>query len=115
MVRDFARTSKRASVAAAVCMSLWGLSPAAAHAQSGRFHVYSCRTPTGEAAPVDGWTGTLGSGNSGDDHVLSSCGAHGALTAALGDQEPHFAGDDSATWTFAAPPWSRVVGASLWR
>lgn len=27
---------------------------------AGEYHVYSCRTPAGEVAPVDGWSGSAG-------------------------------------------------------
>ena len=28
-------------------------------AQPGEYHVYSCRTPSGESAPADGWSGSI--------------------------------------------------------
>src|SRR3954454_8002824 len=47
-------TKKLCNNSLAVALLMF-LLPAAAHA--GRYHVYSCRTPSGAAAPVDGWSG----------------------------------------------------------
>ncbi len=44
-----------------------GLLVASAHA--GTYHVYSCRTPDGEVAPVDGWSGSVAPGGAFDDYV----------------------------------------------
>jgi hypothetical protein len=116
MLRELARMSKGATRTAAAALPLLAILAASCPTSfAGRFHVYSCRTPAGEGAPVDGWSGSLASGNVGDDHVSNTCGSHGALIAALGDQEPHYAGADQATWTFTAPTWTRVTGATLWR
>jgi hypothetical protein len=112
MVRYLARTAKRASAPAALCMCLALQPPAPAHAQAGRFHVYSCRTPSGEAAPVDGWTV---SSTGADTHELNSCGQpHGALLAALGEA-PRTAETDKATWSFAPMPGEKVAAATFWR
>ncbi len=46
-------------------------------AQAGSYHVYSCRTPGGEAAPADGWTGSVAPGCAYDDsprHVRIAAG-----------------------------------------
>jgi hypothetical protein len=50
-------------------------------ATAGEYHVYSCRTPSGEVAPADGWTGSAGP--SYDDYATDTCATGGALTAAL--------------------------------
>lgn len=116
MVRDFAWMSKRTTRAARIALPLLAtLVICVPDALAGRFHVYSCRTPAGEAAPVDGWSGSLGAGNVGDDRVSNTCGSQGALIAALGDEEVHYAGADRATWAFSAPTWSQVAGATLRR
>ena len=70
-------------------------------AKAGKYHVYSCRTPSGEAAPVDGWSGSAGPTYS--DYAKDTCGEGGALTAALGDVTIHKADVDQATWTFSRP------------
>ncbi|MGA7703257.1 MAG: hypothetical protein WB998_00010 [Solirubrobacteraceae bacterium] len=80
--------------------------------QSGEYHVYSCRTPNGEAAPVDGWTGSAtGAFVSAED----KCGKGGALTAALGDGVEHESNTDVATWAFGAPVGETLKGATVWR
>jgi hypothetical protein len=74
--------------------------------------VYSCRTPSGQSAPADGWspakTGTY-------TYAENSCGQPGgALLAALGDA-PRTANTDTATWAFAALAGISIAGATLWR
>src|SRR6476646_5236016 len=91
-----------AGVLAALCAAL---APAAA--RGGSYHVYGCRTPGGEAAPVDGWSGTkVGSFT----HAENTCGLPGgALVAALGDQAARTANTDSATWAFTAAPATHIA------
>lgn len=84
-------------------------------ARAGEYHVYSCRMPDGESAPVDGWSGSVGAGGAWDSYALNTCGEGGALVAALGDQTIHAAEIDRATWGFASPPATTVTGATLWR
>jgi hypothetical protein len=113
MVRDFAEMSKRAMRAARFALPvLAALAICAPSAYAGRFHVYSCRTPSGEAAPVDGWSpSTVGS----KSDALNTCSQPGgALVAALGEA-PRTAETDRATWTFGAPSADKLVAATLWR
>jgi hypothetical protein len=84
-------------------------------AQAGRYHVYSCRTPSGAAAPVDGWSGSVGAESAIDVHTLNTCSSGGALIGELGDVTTHFANTDSATWTLAIPGPEQLAGATLWR
>ena len=95
-----------------VSLTLAGLISAPA-ARAGEYHVYSCRTPSGEVAPVDGWSGSAGPTY--DDYAKNTCAQGGALTAALGDVSIHDANVDVATWTFNTPGYDRMVGATLWR
>jgi hypothetical protein len=104
------RIFKLATLAASLALAL---SAAAAHA--GRYHVYSCRTPSGETAPVDGWSGSVAAGGAFDDFALNTCPEGGALVAALGDQTIHGANVDRATWTFRAPVNETLAHATLWR
>jgi hypothetical protein len=85
---------------------------AAAVACAGQYHVYSCRTPAGAVAPVDGWGGSVaGAYTIAED----TCPQGGALIAALSDQPARVANADIATWAFAAPTGSSLAGAVLWR
>lgn len=104
----------RRSFIAAIAASL-ALAAFVACAFAGQYHVYSCRTPAGESAPVDGWGGSLAPGSAFDDYTLNTCAQGGALIAALGDQTIHAADVDRATWTFSTPPWANLSGATLWR
>jgi hypothetical protein len=82
-------------------------------AQAGRFHVYSCRTPSGESAPVDGWSGSAVGPES---YAHNTCGQPGgALIAALGDQVSRTANADSGIWTLKSPAGVTVVATRLWR
>ncbi len=81
-------------------------------AQAGQYHVYACRTPSGESAPADGWSGsTTGAGAVAEN----SCSQGGALVAALRSQYLHLAGDDKATWVFSVPADATLTAATLWR
>lgn len=103
----------RARLFAALAASFVLALAAAAHA--GTYHVYSCRMPDGEVAPVDGWSGSVAPGSAFDDYALNTCGEGGALVAGLGDQTIHAAEVDKVTWTFSLPEPMRLTGASLWR
>ncbi len=116
MVSVFKWISKRAlATAGPFLLAAAAMVTIPAGAQAGQFHVYSCRTPSGESAPADGWSGAVAAGGAADDFATNTCDARGALIAALGDQTPHFADSDRATWTFEAPPADNVSGVTLWR
>ncbi|HMD52420.1 MAG TPA: hypothetical protein VKG62_06865 [Solirubrobacteraceae bacterium] len=86
---------------------------AAGPAWAGSYHVYSCRTPSGESAPADGWSGSkTGTYTYAED----TCGQPGgALVAALGDQAARTANTDMAGWAFTAPEGEHITSATLWR
>src|SRR5580692_9189627 len=81
-------------------------------ASAGGYHVYSCRTPSGEVAPTDGWTGSVEGTN---DEAVDTCGTGGALTAALDAGATHVANVDKATWNLSVPAGETLAGATLWR
>ena len=86
-----------------------------ASAQAGEYHVYSCRTPDGQVAPVDGWSeSTKGSTSKGPEFHSNGCSTGGGLMAALGTGK-HSADKDSATWAFSAPTGETLEAATLWR
>jgi hypothetical protein len=84
-------------------------------AWAGQYHVYSCRTPDGQVAPVDGWSeSTKGSTSKGPEFHSDGCATGGGLVAALGIAK-HSADKDSATWAFSAPASETLAAATLWR
>jgi hypothetical protein len=91
------------------------LAAMAADAQAGDYHVYACRTPSGESAPADGWSGSVAVGSASDDYTRNTCPQGGALIAALGDETTHIAATDLATWAFEAPAGEGVVASTVWR
>ncbi len=101
----------RFAVGAVLAVAVLVANPASAEA--GRFHVYSCRTPSGESAPVDGWSGSvIGSAS----YARNTCGQPGgALLAALGDQVSRTAETDASSWTLRTPAWAVVGATRLWR
>jgi hypothetical protein len=99
---------------AAIATGVW-LGIAVAVAAGGQYHVYSCRTPAGGVAPVDGWSGTLAPESAFDDRVLNTCGEGGAMIAAIGDVAVHAAEVDRATWMFSTPAAVSIHGATVWR
>ena len=101
-----------ATVAAGVLGVLCALAIGAGGAQAGKYHVYSCRTPNGGVAPVDGWT----EAKSGiTDSTQDTCATGGALIAALSDGATHEVESDHATWTFGALAETTIAAAKLWR
>lgn len=84
-------------------------------AHAGQYHVYSCRTPSGKVAPTEGWSGSVGVGSTYAAYTRDTCGAGGALFAALGEATTHLPDVDSATWTFAPPADDPLIAATLWR
>lgn len=106
------RTFKGAVLAGFVLAALIALQEVA---RAGEYHVYSCRMPDGEVAPVDGWSGSVAPGGAWDDYVLDTCGEGGALVAALGDETAHATNVDLATWQFLPPSGTRLAAATLMR
>jgi len=101
----------RAAAPAALATLALGSMPAGA--QAGIYHVYSCRTPAGEAAPADGWSGSEAGAEA---HALNTCGQpNGALVAGLLEGVPRDANVATATWSFEGFAGARLVGARLWR
>jgi hypothetical protein len=83
-------------------------------AWAGEYHVYSCRTPTGQVAPTDGWSP---SEHPSYDPTLNTCSSGGGLIAALDAGYAHLSDteNDEATWAFKAPEGSVLTEATLWR
>jgi hypothetical protein len=83
-------------------------------AQAGEYHVYSCRTPTGQVAPTDGWSA---SSHPSYDPTTNTCESGGGLVAALeaGYAHPADSEFDKATWAFNTPEGEIIAGAELWR
>jgi hypothetical protein len=82
-------------------------------AWAGEYHVYSCRTPSGEVAPAEGWGGSKTGAY--DNYAEDTCSTGGALIAALGDLTTHVTNTDVANWTFSVPAGDLMKGATLWR
>lgn len=108
----FERISKVASSTLGVALTVLVF---AGGAQAGEYHVYSCRMPSGQVAPTEGWRGSEIAQMS--DHYARAedkCATGGALTAWLGDQVSH-GGGTAALWAFEPPSSGKVVGATLFR
>src|ERR1700722_10099827 len=95
--------------------AMLALSAPGSQAKAGEYHVYSCRTPDGEVAPVDGWSGSVAPGGAKDDYAEDTCPLGGALIAALGDETTHVANTDRASWVFEAPTFDHLTSADVWR
>lgn len=85
----------------------------AVSAWAGEYHVYSCRTPSGEIAPADGWSGSSTGAGTFASNTCTQPG--GSLTAGLEAGISRTADVDSATWAFGAPAGESLAGATLWR
>jgi hypothetical protein len=114
VLRAAPRVVKRFVVTTAVCAALLVVGGAAtSSASASEYHVYSCRTPSGEPAPADGWSGSAAGPGSIDQDTCSQPG--GALIAGLRAGFARTANSDSATWAFAPPAGEQVAAATLWR
>jgi hypothetical protein len=100
-----------AAAALSAAAAVTAVAPATASA--GEFHLYSCRTPAGESAPTNGWSGSVTGTAS---LVEDTCGqAGGALVAGLEAKIRREAGTTEAIWAFDAPAGETIAGATLWR
>ncbi len=70
---------------------------------TGMYHVWSCRTPAGATAPVDGWTPA----------PASTCSSGGKFWLAVGKNSGSAASERRMTWQPA--PGLRGVSMELWR
>ncbi len=106
-------TSRLNGIAAAFLLSAAIAAGAlSASAQAGQYHVYTCRTPDGQVAPVDGWSEAVSTAN---DHTADTCASGGGLVAALNAGHAHAADTDLATWAFNAPAGETLGAATVWR
>jgi hypothetical protein len=105
----------QAALFVALALATAALTAGAAEARAGRYHVYGCRTPAGQPAPADGWSGSLAPGGAFAQYAKNTCAEGGALIAALGDATSHGAYVDKAAWAFAAPAGESIAGATLFR
>src|SRR5271154_4735059 len=85
----------------------------AAHALAGTYQVYSCRTPSGQSAPTEGWSASRAGTAAVTADTCSQPG--GALVAGLRGETPRTANADAAMWAFGAPVGETIAGATLWR
>jgi hypothetical protein len=113
MVSMLGWISKAARLATGCVLAMAAAGAVAESAQGGAYHVYSCRTPAGQSAPADGWSGSKTGAYSYAEDTCSQ--PTGALVAALGDQPLRIANTDIATWAFGAPVGTTIAGATLWR
>src|SRR5437763_11350372 len=105
----------RTALIAVLALTAAALAAAVPVARAGQYHVYGCRTPAGQPAPADGWTGSVAPGGAYDQYARNTCAEGGALTAALGDATGHGTYIGRATWTFGAPPGDTIAAATLFR
>lgn len=110
------RIARAALVAGVMWVAVLGATVHAV-AWAGSFHVYACRMPNWEAAPVDGWSEST---SQIDDETSDSCPGmgvlgSGGLVAALKSGSSHPADTDLATWSFNASVGEIISAATLWR
>jgi hypothetical protein len=96
---------------ALLCLGVaWLLLPATA--QAGRFHVFSCHTPSGLFAPTDGWSASTEGAAA---YTVNNCATGGALDAELDGAVDQPANAATATWAYSPPPETSIAAATLWR
>lgn len=107
------RTRLRALLRRALPCAACALALTAPAASAGRYHVYSCRTPDGQAAPTDGWTPSTSSASA-TVAATDTCASGGALVASLGDSVPHEVGTYSR-WALSIPSFDSMAALTFWR
>lgn len=105
------RTWFSASLGLATIVVLLAIVPATANA--GTVHLYSCRQPSGAAAPAAGWTAGINA-PVGYGDAYNTCSQGGGLGALLQGGVGHPTGA-AAQWTFAPPAGVQITRATLWR
>jgi hypothetical protein len=110
-LRQIGATTRAALAGGTALAMTLALAPAA---HAGQYHVYSCRTPTGQVAPTEGWSAPV---HSGEDVTSNTCEGGGGLVAGLDDDYAHSADSetDKATWAFNAPFDETITSATVWR
>src|ERR1700694_5140534 len=103
----------QAALFAALALASAALAAGAVDARAGQYHVYGCRAPAGQPAPIDGWSGSVAPGGAFDQYAKNTCPEGGSLIAALGYATAHTASIDRSTWTFAPPPGETTAAATL--
>jgi hypothetical protein len=111
MSRRARRTARLGAVAIALAGAGAAVVPSTAAA--GEFHVYSCRTPSGESAPTDGWSGSVTGTASLVEDTCSQAG--GALVAGLEAETVRKAASTEAVWALGVPAGETIAAATFWR
>jgi hypothetical protein len=102
-------TGLAASLATGLALAVFAVG-----AWAGEYHVYSCRTPSGQVAPTDGWSPLA---HALYDITSNTCESGGGLIAAIEEGHAHLADSefDKATWAFKVPNGEAIASAMLWR
>lgn len=84
-------------------------------ARAGAYEVYSCRTPWGEAAPADGWSGSSNYVHPTAAVEENTCAQPvGGLVAAL-KEGGYPTRDEEARWSLAVPAGLTAAALTVWR
>lgn len=115
MKRKSTRATACALVAVAIA-SVVAIAVTAQRAVAGEYHVYSCRTPGGQPAPVDGWSKSTVPASTASVVAEDTCASGGALVAGLRNTVPHEVGT-SSSWTWSMPKTEAIIpkGITVWR
>ncbi|UUY04114.1 hypothetical protein LRS13_00880 [Svornostia abyssi] len=84
----------------------------ATDADAGVYRVYSCKTPAGNIAPTDGWTGTAIAPQTSPSNT---CASGGSLTIALNAAIYNPATASMMSWRFSAPSGGTISAYRVWR
>lgn len=79
---------------------------------AGSYRVYSCKTPAGNIAPTDGWTGTAIAPHTSPSNT---CASGGSLTVALNAGVYNPATASMMSWRFDAPSGGTIAAYRVWR
>src|SRR5437763_1418810 len=103
----------RTALIAVLALTAAALAAVVPVARAGQYHVYGCRTPAGQPAPADGWSGSVAPGGAFDQYAKNTCTQGGALIAALGDATTHGAYIDRAAWAVSSRARPRCAAQAI--
>lgn len=103
--------SQKMKVALTALTALIALTAFTSTASAGAYKVYSCKLPSGQPAPIDGWTHLADLSFS--SHT-NNCGSGGALTFGLSNHQAWGVGT-SMRWGFNPGGNRRIIAWDVWR
>src|ERR1700751_1419192 len=105
--------ASKGTFGASVALVATGALVAPACVRAGLYHVYACRTPSGAAAPADGWMPAVRGATAVTENGCAN--PAGGLLAGFVERGVSAVPEDVASWRFVPPAGERLAAARIWR